>query len=41
MALKLREPSLLLRTLAGSLLTFLALHAGAGTIHEKKQEMKH
>ena len=36
MALKLREPSLLLRMLAGSLLTFLALHAGASTIHDPK-----
>ncbi len=37
MALKFREPSLLLRTLAGSLLTFLALHAGATTTsHDPK-----
>jgi serine-type D-Ala-D-Ala endopeptidase (penicillin-binding protein 7) len=36
MALNLREPSLLLRTLAGSLLTFLALQAGASTIHDPK-----
>ena len=36
MALNLREPSLLLRMLAGSLLTFLALHAGASTIHDPK-----
>ena len=36
MALKLREPSLLLRMLAGSMLTFLALHAGASTIHDPK-----
>jgi len=36
MALKLREPSLLLRMLAGSLLTCLALHAGASTIHDPK-----
>ena len=36
MALKLREPSLLLRMLAGSMLTFFALHAGASTIHDPK-----
>jgi D-alanyl-D-alanine endopeptidase (penicillin-binding protein 7) len=36
MALKLREPSLFLRMLAGSLLTFLALHAGASPSHDPK-----
>jgi serine-type D-Ala-D-Ala endopeptidase (penicillin-binding protein 7) len=37
MALKFREPSLFLRTVAGSLLTFLALHAGATpTSHDPK-----
>jgi len=36
MALKHREPSLFLRTLAGSLLTLWALHAGASAIHDPK-----